>query len=98
MVWGSHKLSKRDTEQIEEYSGKPVDELTDEEMEQAISDLDIQPEELSEEDEAYLAEQDSRGSREGDYMDEIERLGHLRDEGYISDDEFEMKKQQLLGL
>jgi hypothetical protein len=98
MIWGSHKLRKQDVDQIEEYSGQPVDEMTDEEMEQAISDLNIQPEELSAEDEAYYAEEEAQEPTEGDYLDELERLGHLRDQGYISDEEFQMKKRQLLGL
>jgi hypothetical protein len=31
-------------------------------------------------------------------MDELERLGKLRDEGLITDEEFQAKKQQLLDL
>lgn len=33
-----------------------------------------------------------------DYTDEIRRLGRLRDEGLLTDGEFEQKKKQLLGL
>ena len=35
---------------------------------------------------------------EGSYLDELERLGALRDQGIISDEDFEAKKKQLLGL
>ncbi len=35
---------------------------------------------------------------EGSYLDELERLAGLRDQGIITDEEFEAKKGQLLGL
>jgi len=35
---------------------------------------------------------------EATYLDELERLADLRDRGIISDDDFEAKKRQLLGL
>src|SRR5215203_2865908 len=33
-----------------------------------------------------------------DYVSELERLAQLRDQGIITDDEFEAKKKQLLGI
>ena len=35
---------------------------------------------------------------EPSYLDELERLAGLRDKGIVSDEEFEAKKKQLLGL
>jgi L-fucose isomerase-like protein len=35
---------------------------------------------------------------EPSYLDELERLASLRDQGIISDEDFEAKKKQLLGL
>ena len=35
---------------------------------------------------------------EPSYLDELERLGALRDQGIISDEDFEAKKKQLLSL
>ena len=35
---------------------------------------------------------------EPDYMAELEQLAKLRDQGILSDDEFEAKKKQLLGI
>jgi Short C-terminal domain len=35
---------------------------------------------------------------EPDYLGELERLSQLRDQGIITDDDFEAKKQQLLGI
>ena len=35
---------------------------------------------------------------EPDYMGELERLSQLRDQGIITDEDFEAKKKQLLGI
>lgn len=35
---------------------------------------------------------------EGDYAAEIEKLAHLKKEGILTEDEFEAKKKQLLGI
>ena len=35
---------------------------------------------------------------EPEYVGELERLAQLRDQGIISDDDFEAKKKQLLGI
>ena len=35
---------------------------------------------------------------EPEYVSELERLAQLRDQGILSDDEFEAKKKQILGI
>ena len=45
----------------------------------------------------YNEEQGSQEGGEPSNLDELERLGKLKDEGYITDQEFEDKKKQLLG-
>ena len=37
-------------------------------------------------------------SSEPEYMGELERLAQLRDQGIITDEDFEAKKKQLLGI
>ncbi len=54
IVWAGHKLSKKDAEKIEEHTGKPPDDLTDEEVEAAMDELNIEEEELTEEDKAAI--------------------------------------------
>ena len=54
MMWAGHKLSKKDAEQIEEHTGKPADELSDEEVEAAMDELGIEEQELTEEDKAAI--------------------------------------------
>ena len=98
IAYGAYKLSKRDAQRVEEYSGKPAEEMTDEELEQAMDQLGIEKQELTDDDHAYLDEHEAKEESQGDYIDELERLGKLRDEGIITAQEFEDKKKQLLGL
>jgi len=102
-TYSVYKLSKRDTERVEEYTGKPAEELTDEQLEQAMDQLGIEKQEVSdteyEEIEQADAEDDSSDSGDsGDYLGEIERLAELNNQGIITDEEFAAKKSQLLGL
>ena len=92
----AYKLSKSDTQKVEEYSGVPVEEMTDEELQAAADELNLRKEPLDDSDQAYIAEQDQ--ADEADYLDELERLGDLKEKGLITQDEFDAKKAELLGL
>lgn len=104
------KLSQKDAQRIEQHTGTSVEELSDEELTTAMKDLGIQSAELTAEDKAALAsapppEADDvepaspTASAGGEsYLDELEKLAGLRDRGIITDEEFEAKKKQLLGL
>lgn len=39
---GNRKIKEEDAKQIEQHTGKPIDELEDQEVEQAMNDLGIQ--------------------------------------------------------
>lgn len=95
---GAYKLSKRDVERVEEHTGKTAEELTDEELDQAMDDLNIPKEEMSEEEWDYVEQEDAKEDDQADYLDELERLGELNKQGILTDEEFEAKKKQLLGL
>jgi hypothetical protein len=63
-------------------------------------------EQQAQEQDAQLADQQQAADQqpppaaagEPDYMAELEQLAKLRDQGVISDEEFEAKKKQLLGI
>ncbi|HEX2507408.1 MAG TPA: SHOCT domain-containing protein [Miltoncostaeaceae bacterium] len=64
-------------------------------------------EQQAQEQDAQLADQQQQAAYqqpppaaagEPDYMAELEQLAKLRDQGVISDEEFEAKKKQLLGI
>jgi hypothetical protein len=92
---GAYKLTKKDTERVEEHTGKSAEELSDEELDQAMDDLNIEKEEMSD---SEWEEVEKADPEEDDYIEELERLADLRDKGIITDEEFEAKKQELLGL
>ena len=92
--YAGYKLSKRDVERVEEHTGQNADELTDEQLEQAMDQLGIEKETMSDEEWAEAEKADA----EPNYLDELERLGQLRDQGILTDEEFEAKKKDLLGL
>jgi hypothetical protein len=75
-----------------------VEELNEEELSAAMKDLNIQTQPLDENDQAALAEEESQSESEPSYLEELEKLAALRDQGIISDEEFEAKKAQLLNL
>ena len=97
------KLAQKDADQIQEYTGVPVEELTEEDLQAAMRELGIQSIELDEQDYAALDAEPGAAPAEApagetSYLEELESLAALRDQGIISDEEFEAKKGQLLGL
>jgi hypothetical protein len=98
VAFGAYKLSKKDAKRVEEHTGVPPEEMTDEEMEKAMDDLGIEKQKVSEADQEDTGGQAAPAEEAPDYLDEIERLGKLKDQGFISEEEFEAKKKQLLGL
>ena len=55
---GAYALSKHDTERVEQHTGKSAEELNDEELDQAMNDLNIDKQELTDEEWDYVDEQD----------------------------------------
>jgi len=111
------KMSQQDAKRIEEHTGLPPEQLEDQDLEQAMQELSIQPQPLTSEEQAALAQQDGQPPAQvpqtqaaqpaqaapasvdqPDYLAELERLAELRDKGIVTEEEFEAKKQQLLGL
>jgi hypothetical protein len=74
-------LSAQQKAQIQQQTGKNPDEMTNDELDEAINTAGI---DLPDE--------------EPDYMDELEKLAGLKEQGGITDEEFEAKKKQLMGL
>lgn len=92
--YAGYKMSKKDVQRIEEHTGKNADELTDEQLEQAMEQLGIEQETMTD---AEWAEAE-KADKEADYTEEIERLAELHEKGILTDAEFEAKKKQVLGI
>jgi hypothetical protein len=109
----AYKIGQAQAEQIQLHTGRPPEDLSPEELENAMEALNIEPQELNDQDKAAIEAEavdqappglqkepaKSTGPAEAqDYISEIKRLADLRDMGIITNDEFEVKKKQLLGL
>lgn len=92
--YAGYKMSTRDVERVEEQTGKDADELTDEQLEQAMDQLGIEKQTMTDEEWAEAQKADAQPS----YLDELERLAELNKQGILTDEEFEAKKKQLLNL
>ena len=53
-AYTSYKVSQQEAQQIEQHTGKPPEDLTEDQMETALDDLGIQDQELTPEDEAAI--------------------------------------------
>lgn len=102
----AYKLGQAEARRIQEYTGVPPDQLSEEDLQAAMQDLDIQSQALDAEDRQALAGAGTAPAEgpastppgQADYIAELGRLAELRDQGIISDEDFEAKKKQLLGL
>lgn len=110
------KLSQQDAQRIETHTGQKPEDLSEEQLDAAIDELDIETHELTDAEvaaiEAADAEPDapaapaapaasappSASPPQADYIEELKKLAGLKDMGIITDEEFEAKKKQLLGL
>ena len=103
-----YKLSKKDAQQIEEYTGVPPEALEDEDLKQAMTDLNLQSQPLTEEDQAALGQADAAEAAaaepaaapaaQDDYIEQLKQLAELKDAGILTEEEFQAKKKQILDL
>ena len=92
--YAGYKMSKKDVKRVEEQTGQKAEDLTDEQLEQAMDQLGIEKDTMTDEEWAAAEKADAQTS----YLDELERLSELNNSGIITDEEFAAKKKQLLGL
>jgi hypothetical protein len=101
----AYKLSKDQSQQIQDYTGYPPDQLSEDDLQAAMTDLNIQSQPLDDTDRKEMAAVQAGGppaasgpsGGENDYIEELQQLADQRDAGIITSEEFEAKKQQLLG-
>jgi hypothetical protein len=89
VAFGVYKFSTRDAQRIEEHTGVEPEELDDAEIEQAMRDLNIDPQTVTSEDlEQGGAPTGVAPAASADYLDEIERLAALHEQGILTDATF----------
>jgi L-fucose isomerase-like protein len=96
------KLSQKDIDRIEQHTGKKAEDLSEQELDRAMDDLGIEEQELTDQDVAAIeggtVKEQAPQSAQPSYIGELEKLAGLRDKGIITEEEFQAKKKQLLGL
>lgn len=103
VAFGTYKFSTRDADRIQEHTGTDPEELDDAELEQAMQDLNIEPQKVTSDDaeqggQAPAAAPAASGGGSGSYLDELTKLAALHDSGVLTDAEFDAKKKQVLDL
>ena len=107
----AYKIGQAQAQQIQQYTGRPPEDLSPAELENAMEALNIETQELNDQDKAAIEAEavnaapatsvnpTAPGAQPAqDYIVELQHLAGLRDKGIITNDEFEAKKKQLLGL
>ena len=97
VAFGAHKMSQRDAERIEQHTGIPPEELTDEELVEAMDELGIEQQAVDDADQEHPDSAAPVASAPSD-LDELQKLADLHAEGILTDEEFAAKKAQILGL
>ncbi|MDJ0791979.1 MAG: SHOCT domain-containing protein [Acidimicrobiia bacterium] len=100
VAFGAYKMTQRDADRIQQYTGVEPEEMTDEELARAMDDLGIEKQTVTAED----REQASGGATpppaggEMSDLDELQKLADLHAQGILTDEEFAAKKAQILDL
>lgn len=103
--YGVYKFSTRDAQRIEQYTGVDPEEMDDAELEQAMRDLDIEPQKVTSADTEQGGQQAASAPAAGasataggsmSYLDELTQLASLHEQGILTDAEFDAKKKQIL--
>ena len=111
VAFGTYKMSTKEADRVKEHTGVDPEELEDDELEQAMSELGIEQQKVTDADveEGGAAPAaapaaptapaaPAAGGGSGDYMEELQKLASLHEAGILTDEEFNAKKAQILGL
>lgn len=103
VAFGAHKMSQKDADRIEQHTGIPPEELEDEDLEQAMTELGIEQQEVTPEDKeegggSAAGSPAAAAPSGGTDADQLQKLADLHEQGILTDEEFNAKKAQILGL
>jgi hypothetical protein len=98
------KMSPNEVEQVEQYTGQKAEDLTEEQLDSAMEQLGIEGQEPSDQEIAMLEAEDQKAQPasgyssppEDDMLSKLERLGTLKAQGLLTEEEFAVAKQKLL--
>ena len=93
VAFGTYKMTKKDADRVQQDSGIPPEEMTDEELEASMAKLGIEKQYRDTTDVEEAAPSDVAS-----VADDLAALSKLRDQGVLTEEEFTAKKKQILGI
>jgi hypothetical protein len=95
------KMSPQEVQQVEQHTGTKAEDLSEEQLDAAMNDLGIEGQEPNDQEIAMLeAEEDKNPSGQPapqeDVITQLERLGALKAQGLLTEEEFAAQKAKLL--
>jgi hypothetical protein len=91
------KLHRDDIRKIVDEKGKPIREMSEEELLAAMEELGVQSHEVTDEDK----KESTAAAKKETTMEDLELLEKLTEmlyKGFITDEEYQQKKKDILGL
>jgi hypothetical protein len=95
VAFGAYKMSTRDAKRVEEHTGVPPEEMTDEELEKAMDDLGVEKQMRSADDVEEGAA--AAPSAEPTDIEQLQQLATLHEQGVLTDSEFTAAKAKVIG-
>jgi Fic family protein len=105
-------MSQSEVQQVEQHTGMKAEDLSEEQLDAAMSELGIEGQEPTDQEIAMLeAEEDKAAGQSAaasapaqpapmqqqDVITQLERLGALKTQGLLTEEEFAAQKAKLLG-
>ena len=106
------KMTQSEVQQVEQHTGMKAEDLSEEQLDAAMSELGIEGQEPTDQEIAMLeAEEDKAAGQptadsapaqqasasQEDVISQLERLGALKAQGLLTEEEFAAQKAKLLG-
>lgn len=92
----SYKIQQADAKRIQEHTGKPFHQLTEKELLSTMDDLEINSLDMGDEDKKVIKNSDVTHTQQVNPLALLTELKRLCDEGVITQEEFELRKQILI--
>jgi hypothetical protein len=98
------KMSPNEVQQIEQYTGQKAEDLSEEQLDAAMNELGIEGQEPNDQEIAMLEAEDQKAQAApenvstppNDMIAQLERLGTLKAQGLLTDEEFAEAKAKIL--
>jgi hypothetical protein len=98
------KMSPNEVQQVEQYTGQKAEDLNEEQLDAAMEHLGIEGQEPNDQEIAMLEAEDQKAqpapgyssAPQDDMVSKLERLGTLKAQGLLTEEEFAQAKQKLL--